>query len=487
MARLPVDLLERSPEESARLLALGFLREAEAAFQRVEQGTDPEALHDFRVAIRRLRSSVRAYRPWLKTSIGPRMRRRLRALTEATNAGRDAEALLAWVQAQGPAVGTAGQEGVTWLAARLTARRDEAQSTIVADVKEQFRAVAATLRRRLAEFETTVRLSGRTRHPPFGRVTGELLGAHVADLRARLAAVPGRDGTGEIHRARISAKRLRYLLEPLARRSKAAAAAVGRLKELQTLSGDLRDAEVLSQEIMQAVEDVAAARARRLHGLALSGEAGTAERMEAARDESPGLVLLARAARESGDELFARLESDWLGGHADPFLEKVDGFARSLARRRKGRVEIERKFLLRELPERLRGQPAALVTQGWLPGTDLHERVRRSRGPGGEAYSRTLKFGNGVVRTEIEEETSREVFDALWPLTDGCRVEKRRYEVREGDRVWEVDEFADRDLVLAEVELESEHSDVEVPGWLKPYVVREVTDEPEYVNLNLAR
>lgn len=50
-----------------------------------------------------------------------------------------------------------------------------------------------------------------------------------------------------------------------------------------------------------------------------------------------------------------------------------------------------------------------------------------------------------------------------------------------------MDQFCDRDLVLAEVELPSEETAVEVPGWLKPYLVREVTDEAEYVNLNLAR
>jgi CYTH domain-containing protein len=37
------------------------------------------------------------------------------------------------------------------------------------------------------------------------------------------------------------------------------------------------------------------------------------------------------------------------------------------------------------------------------------------------------------------------------------------------------------------VELESETQDVKLPGWLTPYLVREVTEEPGYVNLNLAR
>jgi hypothetical protein len=52
---------------------------------------DPEALHDFRVAIRRLRSCIRAYRTELQGSVSKQMQRRLRKLTLATNAGRDAE------------------------------------------------------------------------------------------------------------------------------------------------------------------------------------------------------------------------------------------------------------------------------------------------------------------------------------------------------------------------------------------------------------
>jgi len=47
--------------------------------------------------------------------------------------------------------------------------------------------------------------------------------------------------------------------------------------------------------------------------------------------------------------------------------------------------------------------------------------------------------------------------------------------------------FEDRDLLLAEVELPSTYTQLTLPDWLAPHVVREVTNEPDYVNLNLAR
>ena len=102
-------------------------------------------------------------------------------------------------------------------------------------------------------------------------------------------------------------------------------------------------------------------------------------------------------------------------------------------------------------------------------------------------FVRTVKTGEGLERFELEEETSHELFDALWPLTEGCRVEKRRYDVPVGDFVWEIDEFTDRELFLAEVELPTRDTQAELPEWLAEVVVEEVTGDPAYVNLNLAK
>jgi adenylate cyclase len=78
------------------------------------------------------------------------------------------------------------------------------------------------------------------------------------------------------------------------------------------------------------------------------------------------------------------------------------------------------------------------------------------------------------------------VFEQLWPLTEGRRLRKRRYRVPDGALTWETDEFLDRDLVLAEVELAGRPVDVEVPAWLQPHVAREVTEDEACSNLRLA-
>ena len=139
------------------------------------------------------------------------------------------------------------------------------------------------------------------------------------------------------------------------------------------------------------------------------------------------------------------------------------------------------------MPPVARRAPSLLLAQGYLPGDALVERVRRVRGPAGDRFLRTVKLGAGAVRVEVEEETSRELFLALWRLTKGRRVRKRRHRVPDGALAWEVDRFLDRALVLAEVELASADAPVALPEWLAPYVVREVTDDGAYTTARLAR
>ena len=52
--RLPSNLLDRSAEEASRLLSLSYLDQIDLAHVRLGDQLDQEALHDFRVGIRRL-------------------------------------------------------------------------------------------------------------------------------------------------------------------------------------------------------------------------------------------------------------------------------------------------------------------------------------------------------------------------------------------------------------------------------------------------
>jgi CYTH domain-containing protein len=149
--------------------------------------------------------------------------------------------------------------------------------------------------------------------------------------------------------------------------------------------------------------------------------------------------------------------------------------------------EIERKFLLRALPAEVAGVPVVEMDQGYLPGERILERIRRVTGSDGVRYYRTVKLGSGVERFEFEEETTELFFTTVWPLTRGRRVQKRRYTIQVGADAWEIDEFLDRALVLAELELERVDQVVRPPAWLAAVIERDVTEESAYTNYALAR
>lgn len=147
-------------------------------------------------------------------------------------------------------------------------------------------------------------------------------------------------------------------------------------------------------------------------------------------------------------------------------------------------LEIERKFLVREMPADFAKLSHADISQGYLVSLDdgLQVRLRKS----GEKYSLTYKRGTGNVREEREIELTPGQFDALWPATEGKRLLKTRYKIPFGDRVVEIDVYHERHegLVVAEVEFDEEDAakNFQPPDWLGD----DVTGDPRYSNQLLA-
>ncbi len=487
MATVTRDQLVRPVEETARQLALAWLAEADAALERLADPEDEEALHDFRVSLRRFRSSLRAYQPYLKGSSPKKARRRIRDLASATNAGRDAEVQIAWLNAQTDKLKPRERKGLRWLLERLEARRDQAYREAQRSVARQYRTVRGKVADRLSTYRRHVAADGSMTQRPFAQVTGELLEEHAAALGALLSTVHTPEHEAEAHNSRIAAKRLRYLLEPLVKSVDETKPLIKQLKRLQDLLGDLHDTHVLTAEVAAAIETAAAERARRLHEEALGRELSRARQRTVDSDETHGLLALTDLLRQRRDRLFGRLEKGWLGENATGFFGHVNTLARRLRLSGVTDIEIERKYLLSEIPSALRRGPSALIEQGWLPGEVIQERLWRTRAGGKTSYHRTVESGSGPRPTQIEERISRRQFESLWPLTESRRLRKRRYTKVDGALTWEIDVFQDRDLVLAEVELPYEGFEVQPPDWLQAFVRGEVTGESAYEGVNLAR
>jgi CHAD domain-containing protein/CYTH domain-containing protein len=483
---LPSDILLRSAEEAARRIALEFLAEARTASLRLDDSEDAEALHDFRVAVRRLRSTARAWRGELRKSISKRHRRGLRAVQTATGGGRDAEVALEWLADQRSQLRGQQRRGLVWLTHRLEQRRSEAMGRVCQEVRAEFDDLHDDLRNCLEVMSIETHLAQASEpQVAFADELARKARGYANDLARLLEEVSSPDDEGKCHRTRISGKRLRYLLEPVRAQVEGASGIVRKCKSLQDVLGDLNDAHVLLRELGTAVEDAGAEHAQQLYALAREGD-GEQLRREARRSARPGLLELTRLVQQRIENLYAELERDWIEGGVHVLVDDVERMAALLERIAHAGVEIERKYLLRGLPDLDDSTDVVEIHRGWLPGELLRERIRRVRSDDATTYFRTIKLGHGVERIEIEEPTSEEVFDRLWPLTKDCRIRKRRYRVPEGDLVWEIDEFLDRDLHLAEVELESASQNPEPPRWLAPHVVREVTDDPRYTNLALA-
>src|SRR5215210_2446046 len=159
-----MDLLSRPPEEGARLIALSYLDQAAAAFPRLQDPSDTEALHDFRVGLRRLRSCLRSYGPWLEEGLPKKLRRRLRDLARSTNPGRDTEVQIEWLRGRSRHLSSYHRAGLAWILARLEERMREANEEMARSLPREFPKVEEGLRERLSTYRTEVHLAAPA-HP----------------------------------------------------------------------------------------------------------------------------------------------------------------------------------------------------------------------------------------------------------------------------------------------------------------------------------
>ena len=145
--------------------------------------------------------------------------------------------------------------------------------------------------------------------------------------------------------------------------------------------------------------------------------------------------------------------------------------------------EIERKFLVKNLPENLENYPHHKIKQGYI-STNPTIRIRQWD----DKYILTVKSSGLMKKQEYELDISEEQFGNLWNKVEGNTIEKTRYIIPLKDNL-----KAELDIYIGflsgfmnvEVEFLSTQDAImfDPPDWFG----QEVTQDPKYSNSSLSK
>lgn len=146
-------------------------------------------------------------------------------------------------------------------------------------------------------------------------------------------------------------------------------------------------------------------------------------------------------------------------------------------------MEIERKYLVRKLPENLEQYNKKKIAQGYLC-TEPVVRIRRSNND----YYMTYKGDGLMVREEYNLPLTQEAYEHLRPKIDGLLIAKTRYLIPLDNKLTaELDVFEEdlNGLVIVEVEFNSveEANAFHAPDWFG----EDVTNSGKYHNSHLSQ
>lgn len=146
-------------------------------------------------------------------------------------------------------------------------------------------------------------------------------------------------------------------------------------------------------------------------------------------------------------------------------------------------MEIERKYLVKELPENLDSYPHRMLEQGYL-STEPVVRVRKDN----DKYELTYKSKGLMVREEYNMPLTKESYEHLKTKIDGRLISKKRYMLPYNNELTiELDVFSGDlvPLILAEVEFPNEEAanSFVPPEWFG----EDVTFSTKYHNSNLSK
>jgi len=196
----------------------------------VRTGRDPEAIHQARVATRKLRSNLRTFGPLLDPEWTEPLRSELGWLAMGLGAVRDREVLLERLRERAKSLPAADQRSAASLLQLLQAEIDELRKKLLADLDSQ--RYIDLLERLVAAAHSPQTLPDGDQ--PAKGVLPALATTPWRRLRSAVRGLPDTPTDPELHRIRILAKRARYAAE-------AVVPVAGAAAKLQTILGEHQD------------------------------------------------------------------------------------------------------------------------------------------------------------------------------------------------------------------------------------------------------
>lgn len=210
---------------------------------RTRLGDDPDALHDHRVAVRRLRAMLRAGRPKLDRQWADELRRPLKAAGRALAEVRDLDVLVEQLRADVAELDGTAQSEADRIVHTLEERRERAQAELADALVD---GSYVSLLNRLEQAAHEPRFSG----------SGSLAKAVTKEhrrVRRMTRRLPKDPSDSELHEVRKAVKRARYAAElAAATGTKGTGKYLKRAKQLQDVLGDHQDAVVAAEVLREA-------------------------------------------------------------------------------------------------------------------------------------------------------------------------------------------------------------------------------------------
>jgi CHAD domain-containing protein len=213
---------------------------------------DEDAIHDARVAVRRLRSDLRTFLPLFDATWACALRERLRWLQDGLSAARDADVLIAGLRHFSETLPDADRRHLDDVLVPFHAARDAAYDRVRAMLRDA---------RYVPLLQTLVDAAKR---PPFNARADEpacdaippIIEDAWSTLRKRVRRRTRPPSDRELHAIRIAAKRVRYAAEAVVPVIGRSARALARsVEDLQTILGKQHDAVVACERLRTLARD----------------------------------------------------------------------------------------------------------------------------------------------------------------------------------------------------------------------------------------